>query len=567
MTGPSLMAPPFHLVRAERLIAGGRLGLAAISLCALALDPSAPAPSAGGAAVLIAGYLVYALVVLGIGWRWGDLLVRLRAGLHALDLAVACAMMWLTEGSSSPLFLLLVFALLAAALRWPWTGMLWTALIALAAFLGLGVYTAKVLGDAEFEIDRFILRSGYLIVAAVLLGYLGAHGYRLRTEAAGLAAWPRGVPQQPERHLRELLERAAGLLAAPRLLLVWEEPDEPWLRLASWSLQGFETWREPPGTFEPLVAEPLARVSFVCQDAAAPAPAARFASAGGLARWRGAPLHAGLQARFEVRSVLALALGGTAVSGRLFALDKPRLSADDLVLGEGVARRVEAELEQLYFVERLQEAAATEERVRLARDLHDGVIQSLGGAALRLETARRLLAVDPEAAAETLVQLQDLLVAEQQELRGFIRDPGLRRGDPQGRGGELRDRLEASRRRVERYWGLAVELTADLAAATISPALAHEVDRIVHEALVNAAKHGQAGRAKAAVGVEENDLRITIEDDGHGFPFRGDYDFARLRALKLGPVTLKQRIAAAGGSLHISSTEAGARLAIHLPLR
>ena len=69
MTGPSLMAPPFHLVRAERLIADGQLGLAAISLCALALDPSAPAPSAGGAAVLIAGYLVYALVVLGIGWR------------------------------------------------------------------------------------------------------------------------------------------------------------------------------------------------------------------------------------------------------------------------------------------------------------------------------------------------------------------------------------------------------------------------------------------------------------------------------------------------------------------
>jgi signal transduction histidine kinase len=555
-----------HEIRAERLIAGGRLALAALSLVALELAPSARPASAGSAEVLVAAYLVWALAVVGVAWRWGDRLLRFRVALHALDLAVACGVMGLTDGSRSPLFLLWVFALVAAALRWPWAGTLWTAAIALAAFLGLGVFTAMVRGRADVDVDPLVLRGGSLVVVAVLLGFLGAFGHRLRAANAGLAAWARGAPQPPERQLSRLLERSAELLAAPRLLLLWEEPEEPWLRLASWSPQGFEAWREAPGTFDPPVAEPLSGVTFLCPDAAAAAPVVRLAAAG-LTRWRGEPLHAGLRARFEIRSVLALALGGADVSGWLFALDKPRLSVDDLALGESVGRRVEADLEQLYLVERLQEAAATEERVRLARDLHDGVIQSLGSAALRLETARRLLAEDPAAAAQVLAETQDLLVAEQQDLRGFIRDPGLPRRDPRGRGGELRQRLEASRQRVERYWGLTVDLTADLADGAVSPALAHEVDRIVHEALVNAAKHGKATRAKVAVGVEEDAVRIAVEDDGHGFPFRGDYDFAALRAGKLGPVTLKQRIAAAGGSLCISSHAAGARLAIELPLR
>jgi signal transduction histidine kinase len=474
--------------------------------------------------------------------------------------------MWLTEGSASPMFLLLILTLVAAALRWPWPGTLWTGAAALAALGGLGLYSATGLGDPGFELDRFVLRSGSLVVAAVLLGHLGASRHRLDGEVAGLAARPRGGPLRSETRLGDLLGRAAAILAAPRMLLVWEEPDEPWLELALWTPRGLETWREAPGAYEPLVAAPLAGHGFVCADVSAAEPAVERAAAGGLAGWRGAPLHPGLCARLGLGSVVAAALDGDGVSGLLLALDKPRPDADDLALAEAVARQAEADLGHLYFVRRLREAAASEERVRLARDLHDGVMQSLGGAALRLETARRLVTEDPRAAEELMVEIEDLLIAEQQDLRGFVRDPAPGWREPQDGDGPLAARLDDLCRRIERNWGLAVELTVDLPEAGLPAALAHEVDRILREALVNAAKHGRAAGVKVEVVAESDWVRITVADDGHGFPFRGDYDFEALRELKLGPVTLKQRVAAAGGSLRIRSGPSGARLDVRLPL-
>jgi len=61
-------------------------------------------------------------------------------------------------------------------------------------------------------------------------------------------------------------------------------------------------------------------------------------------------------------------------------------------------------------------------------------------------------------------------------------------------------------------------------------------------------------------------VRILVADNGCGFSFRGCYDHAKLTEMKLGPVSLKGRIASLGGSLAIDSTDAGARLDIRLPL-
>src|SRR4030067_454383 len=67
-----------------------------------------------------------------------------------------------------------------------------------------------------------------------------------------------------------------------------------------------------------------------------------------------------------------------------------------------------------------QQAAPMDERIRLARDLHDGVLQSLTGAALQLQTVGRLFAEDPQAARNRLQEIQNLLAEAQRELRFFI---------------------------------------------------------------------------------------------------------------------------------------------------
>jgi signal transduction histidine kinase len=287
----------------------------------------------------------------------------------------------------------------------------------------------------------------------------------------------------------------------------------------------------------------------------------------GFARRRGELIHPGLLARFGMRSVLSLPLHGVSARGRLFVLDQRRASADDLALGEVMARQVEIVLDDQYAAQKLQLAAAAEERERLARDLHDGVIQSLGGAVLRLETAGRLLIEDPSRVGELLREAQDLLASEQRDLRTMMGSARSTAYDPGLPGNLLAERLAEVVDRIERHWNLVAELEVDFATSSISSATAHAIDRITHEALVNAARHGGAREARVAVRRERDAVLLTIADRGRGFPFRGVYDWAALQARELGPLSLKKRIASAGGSLQISSTEEGARLEVVLPLR
>jgi len=209
---------------------------------------------------------------------------------------------------------------------------------------------------------------------------------------------------------------------------------------------------------------------------------------------------------------------------------------------------------------------AAEERIRLARDLHDGVLQSLAGASLQIETARRLLGQNPQAAGECLLDLQRQLTVEQRNLRFFIEEL-----KPAALGSSevdfpLATRLHELSAQIERQWGLSVTLQLKSPAAETPTVLARDLYRIVYEALINVARHAHATAAYVALGVEDSHAHLTVADNGRGFPFRGHYDLAMLTAQNLGPVMLRERITSLGGSLTIDSTETGARLYITLPL-
>src|SRR3989442_13395387 len=111
-------------------------------------------------------------------------------------------------------------------------------------------------------------------------------------------------------------------------------------------------------------------------------------SSAGVTRGRGAALHPELQASFAIDAALALPLRGETLHGHLLFLDKQGQSLDDMVLGELVAREVAARLDLFYLSRRLKEKAAAEERVRPACELHDGLLQSLTGMTLQLQTVQ-----------------------------------------------------------------------------------------------------------------------------------------------------------------------------------
>ncbi|MBI2461612.1 MAG: sensor histidine kinase, partial [Candidatus Rokubacteria bacterium] len=512
--------------RAERLIAAARVVLAAFAFLGIWLDPSEPTRYVRTAYALLAVYIGYALLAAFLVWRSAAPPGRQTFAMHAFDLAVFSLFMFFTQGPTSPFFVFFVFSLACGTLRWQWRGTLWTAAATLALFLGMGVYAAQVIGDPAFELNRFIVRSAYLAVVAALLAYLGLYEERRRGEISRLATWPLGAPQEVRSLAREMLEHAAAVLGAPRALLAWEEPEEPGLRLACWSGGELQWSRESPGALQPLVAEPLAGTDLLCRDIRAPRPAVFHTSDQGFRRWEGRPLHPDLAARFGVGAVLALGLKGEGFEGRLFALDKAGMTSDDLVLGGIVARQVVARLDRFYLLQRLQQAAATEERVRLARDLHDGVLQSLTGAALQLETASHLLEEDPGGARQRLAEVQRLIAAEQRDLRSFVQQLKPAPLAPFEVEASLVARLKELAHRMERQWGLRVALDVQPIDGGISEGLSHEIYRMVHEALINTARHAGASTGRVEIAGRDDQVRITVADDGHGFPFHGRYDHA-----------------------------------------
>lgn len=357
---------------------------------------------------------------------------------------------------------------------------------------------------------------------------------------AAIAAWPRGSLQDDDALLTHLLAHVAGVLEAPRVLLAWEETDEPWLYLAHWRDGRIERFREAP------CGEP------------------------------GEPVEDSLRRRFTLSEEAAWPVHGEIVQGTLFAFhdDGDAFGPDHLVLGEIAAQRVAAELDQFYLTRRLRTAAVTEERVRLACDLHDGMLQSLTGTALQLQALAKLMEDDPPAAREQLREVQRLIAADQRDLRFFIEEL---KPVPRSLGqADLASRLAELAERLKRLWNLNVDVDlgglGDLGdpggpGGHLSEAFLRQLYRLLREALFNVARHAEAANVRVEIASRNGTLAITVTDDGRGFPFTGRYDHEDLNRRKLGPVSLKERLSSLGGRLSIDSHPGRTRLEICLPVR
>ena len=94
----------------------------------------------------------------------------------------------------------------------------------------------------------------------------------------------------------------------------------------------------------------------------------------------------------------------------------------------------------------------------------------------------------------------------------------------------------------------------------------HAVRLMVHEAIVNALKHAHPSRVAVSLDAVDAQLRVSIADDGRGFPFRGRLDHDRLIAANAGPVSLRERVTALDGRMTIESTAAGSRVEFVVPV-
>ncbi len=227
-------------------------------------------------------------------------------------------------------------------------------------------------------------------------------------------------------------------------------------------------------------------------------------------------------------------------------------------LAEAQAARVAALADRAASLERERDSAvaraAVEERLRIARDLHDLVGHGLTGIAVQSSTAR--LAVEDGELDRATVALRAVersardALAEVRQLLGVLRsdqDAAPARG--------LADLPTLAAQALDR--GMPVRL--DLRAAPVPAALGLTVYRVVQEALTNAARHAPGARVDVAVVDEPEGVRVRVEDSGApgALPAQGTGH---------GLVGMRERVQAAGGTVETGPRPGGGwRVDVRLP--
>lgn len=556
-TAPAASKPDYvPSMRAERLVAIGRVALASASLAAVWLDPSAPSRYPGIAYALMSVYSVYALVLAISVWRRPARSASRRLLTHVTDLAVFTAVIYLTEGATSPFFLYFIFSLLSATLRFQLRGTFWTAIASLLIFIGMGMWASLVLNDPDFELNRFLIRSVYLSIAGVLLIYLSVHQEQHRHELWRLSNWPRLIDEDLPALLSGLLRHAAVTLRTDKAVVLLRIEGEESGRLIS--IDGERSTSEPwTGS---VVAPHLEDVDFYCRGLDSAPLVMTTADEAPLTSIQ--PLDPAIQERLEPSGAVSVRLSGARVSGRLLVLDTAELTSDDMVLCRIVAETIVARLDEYFLLEEIRTSAIASERVRVSRELHDGLLQSLTGIALQLRVAERVLSAEPDRAITILAQVRDLIVRNQRDLRDFVqslRDQEVSSGDP-----PLSLKLMAIGERARMEWSMKVSLDLD-GEAMIPTDVARQLTPLINEAISNAGRHGGADLVQVHLASQDDALTLRIKDNGRGFPFHGRYSLDDLNTQNIGPLTLRERVAELRGQLQLESTDSGAVLDIRIP--
>jgi signal transduction histidine kinase len=248
-----------------------------------------------------------------------------------------------------------------------------------------------------------------------------------------------------------------------------------------------------------------------------------------------------------------VAAGGKAF-GNLYLTEKDGgFTDDDVMLVEALSRIAGSAVTTARLQSRLRTIAVGEDRERIARDLHDSVIQDLFAVGLALQgIAER---VTDRTAAATIEESVDRLDRVVEALRAYIfqlRATGTRR--------QLDDRLQELVSRMGSAYPAAV--TLEMGATDLpNEQLEDEVVKFVTEALSNALRHSSGDEVAVVVDVDTDWCRISVNDNGVGF------DPAQ-SSTGMGLANMTTRAASLGGHADVrSNTGRGSRVEVRLPIR
>jgi len=339
-----------------------------------------------------------------------------------------------------------------------------------------------------------------------------------------ISGWPTVIGPDTGASVRQVLQHAVAVMGASAGAVAWEAEDEPQVYLAS-TTSARAVIEDPGSAFD----------------------------------WRHDPPHAEIAGRIGDVAPASTVFETEQVAGRVY-FTGVTVEGDFMPMLTLVAREVGNSLGQLHLTERAREVAVHEDRIRVSRDLHDGVLQSLTGIRLELQA----IAESAPQTSDRLRALERALAIEQRELRLFIDElkparHGIGDSDP------VAARLTEMCARLSAEWKIPVTLKVMPPDVALPRTVEQALRLMIHEGVSNALKHGHPSRVGIELETQGSRLKVAITDDGLGFPFRGRLEHEELAAFAAGPVSLRERVSALDGRMSVESRPTGSRIEFVIP--
>ena len=200
---------------------------------------------------------------------------------------------------------------------------------------------------------------------------------------------------------------------------------------------------------------------------------------------------------------------------------------------------------------------ALEDRIRLAHDLHDGVIQSLYAAGMSLEASKRVLADNADKAGEFIETAVNSLNQSIRDIRSYI--VGL--GSDQLRRQGFSDYVRSFVNSLSALKPIALDLKIDdEAAAALEEDQQTELLQMIREAVSNSIRHGEASQVSVRLHRSDAEVCLLVQDDGSGFD-------PRVSSSGQGQASLQARAKRLNGKLERTTAPGrGVRLVLTLPI-
>jgi ligand-binding sensor domain-containing protein len=183
------------------------------------------------------------------------------------------------------------------------------------------------------------------------------------------------------------------------------------------------------------------------------------------------------------------------------------------------------------------------ERVRLSREIHDTLLQSLVGVAIQCEVLAKDVERSPGGARESLLRLRRQVESHIREFRQAVSDLRAERDD-------FISSIRAAGETAERLSGVQFDLVVRGRPRPSPEEVERQLIKIAREAVSNAARHAQASNISVEVGYEDSSLRLRVRDDGRGFDPDESLHIAEGHC---GLTSMKERAVEIGARLSISS--------------